>query len=98
MLLVMLAALLLTFSRGAWGQFAFAALVMMVLTFVTTRSTNERIRIVLVAVAGSWSSRPFVAALLSIDQVAELFKERASLEQSYDTGHYRPVRPLPARR
>ena len=52
MLLVMLAALLLTFSRGAWGQFAFAALLMMVLTFVTTRSTNERIRIVLVAVAG----------------------------------------------
>ena len=28
-----------------------------------------------------------VAALLSIDQVADLFKERASLEQSYDAGH-----------
>ncbi len=88
MLLVMLAALLLTFSRGAWGQFAFAALLMMVLTFVTTRSTNERIRIVLVAVAGFMVIAAFVAALLSIDQVADLFKERASLEQSYDTGHY----------
>jgi hypothetical protein len=29
----------------------------------------------------------FLAALLSVDQVSELFKERASLDQSYDTGH-----------
>ena len=28
-----------------------------------------------------------LAALLSIDQVADLFKERAALEQSYDIGH-----------
>jgi len=30
----------------------------------------------------------FVIALLSIDKVAELFQERAALEQSYDTGRY----------
>jgi hypothetical protein len=29
----------------------------------------------------------FVAALLSIDQVADLFRERATLDQRYDTGH-----------
>lgn len=88
MLLVILAALLLTFSRGAWGQFAFAAILMMLLNFVTTRSTNERVRVVLVAVAGLVVVAIFIAALLSIPQVADLFKERALLEQSYDIGHY----------
>ena len=88
MLLIMLAALLLTFSRGAWGQFAFAALIMMVLSFVTTGSTRERVRIVLVAIAGTVVIAAFIAALLSVDKVADLFQERAALEQSYDTGHF----------
>jgi O-antigen ligase len=88
MLLIMLAALLLTFSRGAWGQFAFAALMMMVLSFVTTGSTRERVRIVLVAIAGAVVFAAFIAALLSVDKVADLFQERAALEQSYDAGHF----------
>jgi O-antigen ligase len=86
MLLVMMAALLLTFSRGAWGQFAFAALLMMLLTFITSRSGSERIRIILVA--GVVVVAIFIAALLSISQVADMFKERAALEQSYDIGYF----------
>jgi O-antigen ligase len=42
---------------------------------------------VVVALAGLMFVALFLAALLSIDQVADLLKERASLEQSYDTGH-----------
>jgi O-Antigen ligase len=88
MLLVMLAALLLSFSRGAWAQFVLAATVLMALTFVTSRSANERVRIVLLAALGVVVVVGFVAALLSIGQVADLFKERATLEQSYDIGRY----------
>jgi O-Antigen ligase len=88
MLLIMLTALLLSFSRGAWGQFVFAAAVLMGLTFVTSRSANERIRIVLLAVLGILAIIGFVAALLSIGKVAELFEQRATLEQSYDIGRY----------
>jgi O-antigen ligase len=88
MLLIMLAALLLTFSRGAWGQFAFAALLMMVLSFLTTGSIRERARIVVVAIAGAAVVVLFIVALLSIDKVAELFQERAAFGQSYDTGRY----------
>jgi len=88
MLLLMLAALLLSFSRGAWGQFAFAAALMMALTFVTSRSSGERLRILVVAVLGLVAVVVFVAALLSIPQVADLFKERATLEQSYDVGRF----------
>ena len=88
LLLVMLAALLLTFSRGAWGQFLFAALLMMGMNFLTSRSANARVRIALIAMLGTLVLAVFVVALLSIDKVAELFKERASLEQSYDVGHF----------
>jgi hypothetical protein len=60
---------------------------MLALSFVTTRSTRERARIVLFALAGMFVVTAVVVALLSIDQVAGLFKERATLEQSYDVGH-----------
>ncbi|HKA80720.1 MAG TPA: O-antigen ligase family protein [Xanthobacteraceae bacterium] len=88
MLLVMLAALLLSFSRAAWGVFLFAAVLMMGLTFLTSRSVNERLRIVMVAVLGLLVIAALVVALLSVGQVADLFKERAALEQSYDVGRY----------
>ena len=88
MLLLMLAALLLSFSRAAWGQFAFAAVIMMGLTFFTSRSVNERLRIVLVAGLGLLAIAALVVALLSVGQVADLFKERATLDQSYDVGRY----------
>ncbi len=79
--------LMLTFSRAAWGQFAFTAALLMFFTFVTTRSANERMRIVLIAIAGIAVLALVIAALLSLERVADLFKERASLEQSYDVGH-----------
>jgi O-antigen ligase/polysaccharide polymerase Wzy-like membrane protein len=89
LLLALLAgALLLSFSRGAWAQCVFAAVVLMFLHMVTTRSRHERMRIVVAAVAGLAMLAVFLAALLSIDQVAELFRQRASLEQSYDVGRY----------
>jgi O-Antigen ligase len=87
-LLIMLAALLLSFSRGAWGQFVFAAALMMALTFFTSRSSGERLRILIVAVLGLIVVAMAIVALLSIPQVAELFTQRATLEQSYDVGRY----------
>jgi hypothetical protein len=87
-LLIMLAALFLTFSRGAWAQFAFAGAVLMAVTFVTSRSPNERLRIILLAAGGILAIAVMVTALLSIERVSELFGERAVLEQSYDVGRY----------
>jgi O-antigen ligase len=84
--LLMLAVLVLSFSRGAWGQFVFTAPLLMALTFITSTSTVERLRIVLIAAIGIATAALFVAALVSIDQVAALFRERASFEQSYDVG------------
>jgi hypothetical protein len=84
---LMAIAVLLTFSRAAWGQLALTTALLMLLTFVTTRSGHARLRIVLIAIAGAIVLVLLFAALLSIDRVADLFKERAALEQSYDAGH-----------
>lgn len=87
LLVPVLAGLFLSFSRAAWGQFVLCALALMALTFLTTRSASARLRVIAVAIAGAVAAAGFLALLLSVDQVAELFRERASLTQSYDTGH-----------
>jgi hypothetical protein len=79
-------AVLLSFSRAAWGQTAYAAVVMLGLIFLTTRSPPQRLRIVLLAIAGVAVLAAGLAVLLSIDIVAKLFAERASFNQSYDVG------------
>jgi hypothetical protein len=83
---VLVPAILLSFSRAAWGQIVYCSLVVIILTFVTTRSPSHRLRLVLLSVAGCVVLVAFVGALLSIDSIAQLFKERASLNQSYDLG------------
>ncbi|HEV3371602.1 MAG TPA: O-antigen ligase domain-containing protein [Xanthobacteraceae bacterium] len=88
LLMVLLAALLLTFSRAAWGQFILSALVVMGLCLVTAPSAGTRVRIVSLAIVGAVMVLVFLAALLSIPQVADLFAERATLDQAYDVGHF----------
>ena len=79
-------AILLSFSRAAWGLLAFTGALMLALTFVITPSATQRMRIVLLAVTGVATLALLLSALLSMDVVAALFKERMSLDQSYDVG------------
>ena len=81
-------ALLLSFSRGAWAQAAFAALLMMALSFLTSRSGAERVRILLMAGVGAALLAGVIVLLLSIDSVATLFAQRFALEQGYDVGQF----------
>ncbi|MFL9823905.1 O-antigen ligase family protein [Rhodoplanes sp. SY1] len=85
-LLVIAAGLLLTFSRGAWGHFTVSALVMLFLTYVTTRSASDRFRITFVSVIGVVVLAGLVLLLLSFDVVGDMFKVRANLVQDYDAG------------
>jgi len=88
MLLIVLAGLFLTFSRGAWAQFAATAVLLMMVTFGSSRSPTERFRIVLVVLGGVLATIVLVTALLSVEQVSALFSERAVLEQDYDVGRF----------
>jgi len=82
--LVIVAALLLSFSRGAWGHFAVSAGLTLALGLVISRSPTERLRIVLLTGLGVVAIGLFVVALLSIDEIGGLFKTRAALVQDYD--------------
>ena len=88
LLVLFSAALLLSFSRGAWGQVVFAALLMMALSFLTTRSGIERLRILVFAGVGVAVLAGLVVLLLSFDSVAALFAQRFALEQGYDVGQF----------
>jgi hypothetical protein len=85
--LIIAAGLFFSFSRGAWGHFGASFVMMSFFIFVTTRSTGDRLRIVVFAVIGAVAVASFIVALLSIEAVDALFKERASLVQNYDAGH-----------
>lgn len=79
-------AILLSFSRAAWGQLAFAGLIVLFLTFVTSPSAHQRMRIVLWTTAGIGAMMLLLAGLASLEPVANLLEQRLSLSQSYDVG------------
>jgi hypothetical protein len=81
-------ALLLAFSRAAWGQFVLTSAVMLVLMFLTSPSRKQRSRLVFTAVIAAGAIAMLLAILLSLDSVESLFKERASFDQSYDEGRF----------
>ena len=83
---ILLVGLLFSFSRGAWGNFVFAAAAMMWLLFVTADSRRARLRIVLVSLVAVAGVVLLALAIVSIDAVRETFLQRASLLQDYDVG------------
>jgi hypothetical protein len=86
MLGVLVVALLLAFSRGAWFHFAVSALAMATLAFVTARRQNTRLRIFVMSAVAVGTLAAFVAILLSIPAIHQMFEVRAHLLQSYDVG------------
>jgi hypothetical protein len=83
---VPLAALFLSFSRGAWVHIVASIAVMMLLTLLTSRSQRERSRIVLLLIVALIGIAAMLALALSIEPIRALFEQRASLDQSYDLG------------
>ena len=85
---VMALAILLAFSRAAWGGLVVTAAFMLALMVLTSTSHKQRSRIILMALIAMVLAGMLVAVLLSLDTVAEMFKQRASLDQGYDTGRF----------
>ncbi len=83
---IILFGLLLAFSRGAWGHFAVSAATMVLLLLITRPSPVARQRIVLSSLAAVAVLAVLVTVLVSIDEVRQMFLQRATLLQSYDTG------------
>lgn len=85
-LLVILGAWFLAFSRGAWISLIAAAALMVVFTFALTPSARLRSRIVMLTAAGFIAGALLIAFLLSIPEVRELFFDRLTLVKYYDAG------------
>jgi O-Antigen ligase len=81
-------AIFLAFSRAAWGTLAASTLLMIGLMFITASSPQKRFRIVMLTLLAVALAIAAVAVLLSFDSIANLFKERASFSQPYDSGRF----------
>jgi hypothetical protein len=85
---IMALAILLAFSRAAWGGLAVTSAFMLALMVLTSRSRTQRSRIVVISVVAVIVAVMLIAVLLSFDQIGEMFRQRASFDQSYDEGRF----------
>ncbi|MBR1215155.1 O-antigen ligase family protein [Bradyrhizobium sp. JYMT SZCCT0180] len=85
---IMSLAILLAFSRAAWGGLILTSMFMLALMVLTSRSQAQRSRIIMIALVAAILAAALVAVLLSFDSIAQMFKQRASFDQSYDTGRF----------
>jgi O-antigen ligase len=83
---VPLAALFLTFSRGAWGNLVASVLLMVIVTFLTSHSAARRARIVMLTLLSLLLMVGALMVALSFEDIRTVFEVRASLDQSYDQG------------
>lgn len=81
-------AILLAFSRAAWGGLILTAAFMLALMVLTSRTRGERSRIIVMTVTAALAAVLLTAVLLSFDSISEMFRQRASFDQSYDEGRF----------
>jgi hypothetical protein len=86
-LLIILAAIFLSFSRAAWGMVACTMLGVAYLAYITEKRQLARFRIVAYLAGGSVAIGVLIAAAISVPAVQNLWVQRAEIVQSYDGGH-----------
>src|ERR1700736_227124 len=87
-LAIMALAILLAFSRAAWGGLAITAAFMLALMVLTSPSRGQRPCIIVTSVVAVVILVMLIAVLLSFDSIGEMFWQRASFDQSYDEGRF----------
>jgi hypothetical protein len=87
-LALMALAILLAFSRAAWGGLAITSAFMLALMVLTNQSRAQRSRIIVMSVVAVILVMLLIAVLLSFDSIREMFQQRASFDQSYDEGRF----------
>lgn len=85
-LLVILAGIFLSFSRGSWGGTAVATVLMIGSVYATSASARLRRRIVVLTLLTLALGGVAVTGLLSVEHVHKMFETRAAVSQDYDEG------------
>jgi hypothetical protein len=81
-------AILLAFSRAAWGLLVITSAFMLFTMVLTSPSSKQRSRIIGMALAGVVVAVLILGVLLSFDSIREMFNQRASFDQKYDEGRF----------
>lgn len=83
---VLFVGIFVSFSRGAWGSIAAATLISFMLVFFLEARAVDKARMLVIALLGAGVLMALMALLLSIDSVRDLFLQRFSVAENYDTG------------
>ena len=82
----LMAAILLSFSRGAWGSIIIGTALMLVQAYATSTDTRLRYRIVAGTLIAGVVMALIIVVALSIDDVAKILQDRFVLQKDYDSG------------
>ncbi len=83
---VLFVGIFVSFSRGAWGSIAAATLISFMLVFLLEARAEDKARMLVIALLGAGALTMLMALLLSIDSIRDLFLQRFSVAENYDTG------------
>lgn len=83
-LLIIVFAIFLSFSRGAWGLFGVSAVLVMATLFLRSQSGMFRLRLALMSVAAVAVLAIALLIALQFPAISDLFTTRAQLVQEYD--------------
>ena len=83
-LLIVVAGIFFSFSRGAWGLFGASAVLLLIALFLQSASGRFRLRIVVMTIAAASLLLVALLVMLQIPGVAEMLTARAQLVQDYD--------------
>jgi O-antigen ligase len=84
-LLIIVAGIFFSYSRGAWGLFGAAAVMLMAALFLQSNSGKFRLRIVVMTIAALALLAVAFLVILQIPGVADMLSQRAQLAQDYDS-------------
>jgi len=83
--LVLFIGVFASFSRAAWGHFAFSSVITLALCFWLEARAHEKVRIMIMSLVGLGMLVVALGGLLSIPSVASFFETRTE-SQNYDSG------------
>lgn len=83
--MILFVGVFVSFSRAAWGHFAFSSLIVLALCFWLEAWAHDKVRIIIMSILGVGMLAVALGGLLSIPSVGALFETRAA-GQEYDSG------------
>ncbi|HVX80182.1 MAG TPA: O-antigen ligase family protein [Devosiaceae bacterium] len=84
--MILLIGVFVSFSRAAWGNLLGSGVLLFLLVMIFEATARDKIRMIVLGMAGVVLAITAILGLLSIPSVNALFEERAAVEQSYDSG------------